>query len=58
MIRISRLTVILKFGSKALLKKLRNLSPNQTLSNLAEGLELVEPGIKMREDYDRTRSEE
>jgi len=40
------------------LKKLRNLSLNQTLSNLAEVLEFVEPGIKMSEDADRTSSEE
>jgi hypothetical protein len=58
MIRISRFTVILKSGSKALLKELRNLSLNQTLSNLAEGLDLVEAGIKMSEDADRTSSEE
>jgi hypothetical protein len=58
MIRISRFAIILKSGIKALLKKLRNLSLQQTLSNLAEGFELVEPGIKMSEDIDRTNSEE
>lgn len=58
MIRISRSTIILKSGIKELLKKLRNLSQDQTFSNLAVGLEIVEPGIKMSEDIDRKSSEE
>jgi hypothetical protein len=40
------------------LEEVEEPKPEQTLSSLAEGVELVENGIKMSEDVDRTSSEE
>jgi hypothetical protein len=58
MIRNSRSTIFSKLGSKASLKKLRNLSLSlkertMTAFKLAKGLGLTEAGIKVLEDIGR-----
>jgi hypothetical protein len=55
----SRSTIFSKFGSKASLKKLRNLSLSvkertMTVLKLAEGLRLTVAGVKVLEDIGRS----
>jgi hypothetical protein len=63
MIRNSRSTIFSKFGSKASLNKLRNLSLSlkkrtMTVLKSAEELGLTEPGAKVLEDTGRSSEQQ